>query len=68
MRAQDAHADRVNKKGSSNMHQVQIGHTNQKGDYKSLTALQQAGHAEVGGLKNSRNQRANYTEVREKIA
>ena len=39
MRAEDAHADRVNKKGSSNMHQVQIGHTKQKGDYKSLTAL-----------------------------
>ena len=68
MRAQDAHADRVNKKGSSNMHQVQITHTNQKNDYKSLTALQQAGHTEVGGMKNSRNQRANYTEVREKIA
>ena len=61
MRAQDAHANRVNKLGSSNIHQVQIGHTNQKGDYKSLTALQQAGHAD-GPI--SRNQRSNYTEVR----
>ena len=68
MRAQDAHADRVNKKGSSNMHQVQIGHTKQKGDYKSLTALQQAGHADIRDPHNSRNQKAAYTEVREKIA
>lgn len=30
----------VSKKGSSNHHQVQIGHTRQKPDYQSLTALQ----------------------------
>lgn len=50
------------KKGSSNVHQVQIGHLNTQNDYKSLTALQQNGYKDP--LKNSRNGMASYTEAR----
>lgn len=39
--AAKANEDRIiNKKGASNMHQVQIGDQRVKADYKSLTAMQ----------------------------
>lgn len=62
-----AQQNNIAKKGSSNVHQVQIGNSRTKNDYKSLTALQQSGHASDQGA--SRNSQANnYTQVREKIA
>ena len=64
----NAFENRVDKKGASNLHQVQIGNNRTKSDYKSLTALQQSGHKESDGAGGSRNKGASYTEVREKIA
>ena len=65
--AENAHKDRVAAKGSSNLHQVQIGNARHKNDYKSLTALQQDGHA--ADKNSSRNgMQSNYSEVRDKIA
>ena len=62
-----AQQNNIAKKGSSNVHQVQIGNSRTKNDYKSLTALQHSGHASDQGA--SRNSQANnYTQVREKIA
>jgi hypothetical protein len=61
-----AHQQFVAKKGSSNLHQVQIGDNRTKSDYKSLTALQQSGHTS-DKMNGSRNN-ASYTEVRERIA
>ena len=37
--------NQIAKKGSSNVHQVQIGNTRQQPDYKSLTALQQSSNS-----------------------
>ena len=64
--AQQANQDRVAKQGASNVHQVQIGNTRQKHDYKSLTALQQSGHKPDN--TGSRNAGPTYTEVKSKIA
>ena len=50
------------------MHQVQIGDQRFKGDYKSLTAMQQNGHKNNASDPSGAKTNSNYADVREKIA
>ena len=64
--AENANKDRVQMKGASNIHQVQIGDKRLVGDYQSLTKMQQSGHKQRNTDKLKSND--DFTMVRAKIA